>query len=293
MKRTLPKESAIIKSRLAEIMHEIMSVAEDQISKVILFGSFAKGDWVNDRYYKDRILYSYESDIDILLVLKSAKNCRYQAMNIEDAIFNRLEKRNVRKNPWVTFITESLKHVNEMLAEGQYFFSDVKTEGILLYSDGQPLADKKDLSNLDKRRIAQQDYDCWFNAGSDFLAGVEFYIKQQLNLNIAVFMLHQATESFYNTLLLVFTGYKPKLHDLSTLRTMTNLYSEELPKIFTFDTKLKRRCFDLLQRAYVEARYSKHYTITIDQVEYLIERITELQKITKKICLEQIASYSD
>ena len=35
---------------------------------LILFGSYARGDWVVDRYVEDNIIYTYESDFDLLVV---------------------------------------------------------------------------------------------------------------------------------------------------------------------------------------------------------------------------------
>lgn len=73
MKSELPERSLIIKDRLAIIVAKILSVAEDKISKIILFVSYARGDWVRDKYLEGSILYSYESDLDILLVLKKGQ----------------------------------------------------------------------------------------------------------------------------------------------------------------------------------------------------------------------------
>jgi hypothetical protein len=56
---------------------------------------------------------------------------------IEDNIKRRLEKKGLRglglKEPLVTIILESVNVVNEHLEQGQYFFTDIKKEGGLLY----------------------------------------------------------------------------------------------------------------------------------------------------------------
>jgi predicted nucleotidyltransferase len=43
MKTSLPENSLVIKDRLDAIVQEILAVARDQISMIILFGSYAKG----------------------------------------------------------------------------------------------------------------------------------------------------------------------------------------------------------------------------------------------------------
>ena len=35
---------------------------------IILFGSYARGDWVEDTYVEDAITYEYKSDYDILVI---------------------------------------------------------------------------------------------------------------------------------------------------------------------------------------------------------------------------------
>ena len=37
-----------------------------QAEMIILFGSYATGKWVEDRYVEDGITYEYQSDFDIL-----------------------------------------------------------------------------------------------------------------------------------------------------------------------------------------------------------------------------------
>lgn len=44
----------------------------------------------------------------------------------------------------------------------------------------------------------------------------------------SAFYLHQATESFYSSMLLVFSNYKPKLHDIEKLGSMAENYDSEL-----------------------------------------------------------------
>ncbi|WP_246437966.1 HEPN domain-containing protein [Rickettsia tillamookensis] len=101
-------------------------------------------------------------------------------------------------------------------------------------------------------------------------------------------MLHQATESLYSTILLVFSNYKPKLHNLQKLGSMVGNYDNELWTVFPQLTEEQKKCFELLEKAYVDARYDKNYKITKEQLLYLIDRIEKLKQITEKICLEKI-----
>ncbi|WP_341751236.1 HEPN domain-containing protein [Candidatus Tisiphia endosymbiont of Piscicola geometra] len=108
------------------------------------------------------------------------------------------------------------------------------------------------------------------------------------NYALSTFYLHQATESFYNAILLVFSDYKPKLHDIRKLGSIAGNYNEELWQIFPHSSIEQRQCFRLLEQAYIEARYNKDYKITKEQLLYLIDRVKKLKTVTEKICLERI-----
>jgi len=288
MKTTLPKNSLIIKERLDAIVQEILAAARDQVAMIILFGSYAKGTWVRDWYVEGHITYSYESDLDILVVTKSPKYRGLKGASFESDLTKRLERKGLRGKtfgaPWVTFVVEPIKYLNQQLEKSQYFFSDIKKEGILLYDSGEfTLAEPKDLNSEERRQIAKDDFDQWFPRAIGFIKATN-YMLQDNYLNLAAFQLHQATESFYSAILLVFTGYKPRLHDIEKLGSLASNYSDELLKIFPRYTEEQEEKFILLKLAYTEARYNKNYKITEEQLVYLIKRVEKLKSVTEEIC---------
>src|SRR5688572_9109883 len=98
-----------------------------QPDKIILFGSYAKGEQVEDRYVEDGILYEYKSDYDILVVTRDNMEKEYL---LADKVVNRA--RQVTEVP-VNLIIHEMEYVNEGLRIGQYFFSDIIKEGVLLF----------------------------------------------------------------------------------------------------------------------------------------------------------------
>lgn len=64
---------------------------------------------------------------------------------------------------------------------------------------------------------------------------------------------------------------------------------ERLIGIWKTDIKFGKRCYELLRAAYVKARYSPHYKIGDVELDWLTERIAELQAVTKTICEERLA----
>ncbi|MDR3511027.1 MAG: nucleotidyltransferase [Caulobacteraceae bacterium] len=49
-------------------------------------------------------------------------------------------------------------------------------------------------------------------------------------------------------------------------------------------SRFEQRCFELLRRAYVDARYSPHYRITVEELAWLGERVAVLQQLVKSAC---------
>jgi len=144
------------------------------------------------------------------------------------------------------------------------------------------------LTPAEEKEIAQRYYDIWYPHGIGLLKTAKYNLEQG-EYKIGVFILHQATESLYYATLLVFTGYKPKTHNLYKLRKQAKHLSEELFLLFPIETsKEEKNLFDLLKRGYIDARYKADYYITKEELSALIERIQNMQKMVEQICREKI-----
>jgi hypothetical protein len=42
------------------------------------------------------------------------------------------------------------------------------------------------------------------------------------------------------------------------------------------------------KKAYIEARYSEQYKITVDELQWLAERVEVLKTVTKRLCVDHI-----
>ncbi len=270
-----------------KLVKEIILDECPTVLMTILFGSHARGDWVEDRHFEDGTLHEYMSDFDILVIVRSN-----QIVNSRDT-WRRAETR-ARRFPnrtWTNLIVESIETVNNALARGHYFFSDIKKEGILLYDTGEfKLARRRKLDPRERRGNARAHFRQWFANAQDAYRQYE-HALQDRSYKWAAFDLHQATECFYGAILLVFTNYRPRSHDLEKLSHMVGGYDPALLTVFPQATDEQKEAFDLLKRAYVEARYNPAYEITQEQLEYLAQRVRKLQDLTKKICESRIEAY--
>lgn len=253
------------------------------IEMVILFGSYARGTWVEDIYVEKGITYEYKSDFDILVVTK--ENNAHKNYQIECKV-NKNIPSNIRTP--LGLIYHSIKYLNNALTEGSYFFNDIKKEGIILYNSGKfELEEPKELTPEEAKQKAKDYYDFWFNSANEFLDTFQYDLGKG-RLPKAAFELHQAAERYYTTILLVFTDYRPKEHDLERLDQRAVKCNKRFD-VFPRTTKEEQDLFQLLRRAYVDARYKMNeYYITISELEYLAERVKELQRLTEEICVRKI-----
>ena len=293
MKTSLPKKSKLHETKIQKITNAILKTGGDKIAFIILFGSFARGDWVYDRYGEGHITYEYASDYDILIITKTKKHGNsYSSINLKYKIKKEIDKLwIVRQDHHPHIIIESLDHVNSELEKSRYFFSDIKKEGVLLFANEEfKLSEPRELDETERRKIAGEDYEHWFEKAQYFLK--HFYFDSENNiLNESAFHLHQATESLFNCALLVLTGYKPKTHDLEELNKLSSSQSTKFLNIFPKATAAQKQSFDLLQAAYIDARYNKNYKISQEQLEYLVERVEMLREVVREVCGEKIRSF--
>ena len=286
MKTSLSYLPQIKQEQILQVADIIKDVANPH--KIILFGSHATGTWVEDKYFENGINFEYISDYDFLIVTKNSTDKEYDVL---DKITNR--SRHLFKTP-VNAIIHDIKYINEGLEIGQYFFADIINEGVLVYdSNTIEFSTPRQLVDAEKKIISQEYYDRWFFTGVDFLEGASFYFDKNKN-NMAVFMLHQSVERFYNTVLLVFTGYKPKTHNLDKLRQYTKHLSQDLFSIFPHpvEDKETEHLFDLLKKGYIDARYKIDFLISEKELTRLISLVNQFQLIVKNMCEEKIKQFS-
>ena len=255
-----------------------------RILKVILFGSYSRGDWVEDR------VSGYRSDYDILIVVNSHTFTDLHEYwdKADERFIQDLTVTHRLRTP-VNFIVHSLDEVNDQLARGRAFFADIARDGIMLYeAPGHPLAKAKPLSPDESRAEAQGYYDHWMPKAVNFQK-VASYCRSIGDLNMAAFNLHQATEALFHCVLLVKTLYSPKSHRINVLRSQAENLDPRLLPVWPRTLKFAKRAFARLQRAYVDARYSPEYEITQEELDWLFERVARLQTVVEEVCKERLS----
>lgn len=112
----------------------------------------------------------------------------------------------------------------------------------------------------------------------EFLAGAELYrLRQQYKM--AAFMLHQCVEQALQALLKAGTGYYTHTHNIERLLQLGCLVSPQLACLFPHHTEAGKRLLQLLQKAYISARYMAEYKVTNDELQILTSKVEMLLSI--------------
>lgn len=291
----LPPEKQRELEHVIEVLFEEFSAAQEnakgrrtrgRIVKLILYGSHARGGWVDEPHTSK----GYVSDFDLLIIVnqkeltdRAAHWTKADERLIEEKLAGRI------RTP-VNFVVHSLQQVNDALAHGRFFFMDIARDGIALFeADDKPLMESKPKTPEANLAMAQEYFDEWFPAAMKRFDGAGYYLSQG-HLKDAAFDLHQSAERLYHCLLLVCTFYTPHNHNLAFLRTQAERLDIRLVDAWPRSTRKERAMFEKLKEAYVKARFSKHYRISVEELTWLSERVSELGSIVHVVCTDRLSA---
>lgn len=255
-----------------------------KIYKIILFGSYARDDWVDE---PDN---GYQSDFDLLIIVSHR-----DLTEIADYWY--VAEDRILRDPMigrpVNIIVHSIDEVNQALKRGEYFWVDIARDGIALYElPGHALAAPMPALPSEALEMAQGyfstklgDVDVWLGTATDQSQKEEDEDRYRRH---AAFNLHQAVEAAYACFLLVRTLYFPRSHNIKFLRSLAEDNEPRLIEAWPRATKLDRRRFELLKRAYVEARYSTNYEINRDDLDALMQAVRRLRDLVEQVCRERL-----
>jgi predicted nucleotidyltransferase/HEPN domain-containing protein len=254
-----------------------------QLLKIILFGSYARGGWVEDP--KGR----YFSDYDILCVVNAEELTDWSEYweKIDRTLIAAEAAGRDLRTPH-SIIAHTLDDVNEQLRLGRYFWIDIARDGIVLFEkEGHPFDTPEPLTPAQALRETQTYYDEWSTGARDFLELAD-HANANGKVKLGAFLLHQSAERAYHCLLLVRTLYSPKTHRLNKLREMTEELEPRLRAVWPNASKFDRRCFGLLNDAYVKARYSPEYEINQSEFDWLRAHVRHLIELIEQASHERL-----
>jgi predicted nucleotidyltransferase/HEPN domain-containing protein len=257
---------------------------DGRVLKIILFGSYARTDWVDE---PDN---GYLSDFDLLVIVSHEK-----LTDIADYWYVAEDKilRDPAVGRMVNIIVHTMAEVNQALTRGEYFWTDILRDGVVLYQlPGHPFAQPHPMTPQQAVDMAQGYLLNWAEKidGALDLAG---YAIRQGNRKDAAFLLHQATERAYACFLLVHTFYFPRSHNIKFLRSLAEDSDKRLTAAWPREQRPDRRRFEMLKRAYVEARYSDQYDISAEDLALQLRSVVQLRDLVVGASEERIVKLTD
>jgi predicted nucleotidyltransferase/HEPN domain-containing protein len=269
------------RAKLAGMTARILAAAP-AADLIVLFGSHARGDWVEDPET------GYKSDYDLLVVVDGPE------IAADSAMWQRAEEaaRKIANPSSLTMIVHEVRELNQEIRRGQFFYTELWQQGVVLHDAKRfTLARPKAATPEERKALAQEYFDHWFASAGEFFAGHHFYLGRK-TYGIAAFELHQATERYFGAFLLVFTGTKPHSHNLEELSKLVAPLHPLLAVPFPQTTEEERELFKLLKRAYIDSRYSKSYRITPEELTVLGAWVQDLAGRIERACREKIESFA-
>ena len=261
---------------LETVTQRIVDTGKAEI--VALFGSYARGNYKEQRGKSK----GKRSDYDILVVT-SDSDTRTELRSKLREIFKDIAVP-------VQLIVEKIDYVNSNLEEKQYFFTDIKREGKILFNSGRfELADSKELTPTRRREIAEEDFGQWFGDAQKAFKGANFYFVEK-DFGWSAFHLQQTSEMCYTAIEMVFTHYNPHEHNLETLRDRALPFDRRIKDVLPYETEEQQELFDYLNFAYIGGRYrsDEEFPVTKEQLDYWSKEAMKLLNLTETICKERI-----
>jgi HEPN domain-containing protein len=262
--------------QLCAITRIIRAMAD--VERVVLFGSHARGDWVDDP------ASGYVSDFDVMVLVRDP------ALAADEALWADCQERarEVTGDTPVCLIAHTVDDVRQQLARGSSFFRDVITEGVALYDAGRATIAVPELTQAQRLELAQVSFTRYFEHAAQLHRSFQRNLAHGCHA-IAAFELHQAAETIYKAVLLVFTAYQPKLHDLDELGRRCARVAPDIGPLVPLDAPDRKCLTGLLRAAYVDARYSFGFEVSREELEALARFVGMFRVHAERACQERLA----
>jgi uncharacterized protein len=194
----------------------------------------------------------------------------------------------------ITVIVQKLSVANQSLEKGSRFISTVYRKGVLVYdSDGTPLVlppEEPDITILIKQ--IETNWNRGIGIAQCFFKTATYCIENGW-YEQATFDLHQSAQHACMAILRALSGYRANTHNLTRLLALIASFSQAPAAVFPRVTKEETELYNILNRAYSEARYNEKYSVSLEAVGILMERVADLLAVAQKLYDEKLHSFKN
>lgn len=171
----------------------------------------------------------------------------------------------------------SYSTIHDFLLKGHLYFSTLCTPENCVYQSTSSFT--LPLLNHEKCTTLIEKSTLLFN--QNMQKAITFYsgahkFANETESTISAFMLQQACELTYRSLLLSLRGKQIKCHDLVVLRKHLSHFVPNIIGVFDEDNDKELIMLTTIQEAYIKSRYDQTYTVNLDE---LIKSIVAAEKL--------------
>ncbi|GGX57466.1 HEPN domain-containing protein [Saccharospirillum salsuginis] len=258
--------------------------AQTTVEMIILYGSYARGDWKEAKDVEPQGWSGHPSDYDLLIVVADQKQAEDVMLwrKVTDSL------NNAELSAPARAIVHDINEMNMALVEHRYFFVDLYEEGRVLFDSGRFQLDEPDELGVEARKsLAEEYFKEWMHRAQRFYRYYQVGVEED-DWKGAAFSLNQATESAYKCILLVHTLYSPHEHLLDKLGLEASEFGPVFREIFPVDTPELEHNFDQLDRAYIGSRYKTRFKVTREELDDLAPKVAKLLEVAERLCQKEI-----
>ncbi|MEO7880309.1 HEPN domain-containing protein [Mucilaginibacter sp.] len=172
--------------------------------------------------------------------------------------------------------------INGLNGKGK-FWNLVFGRGLNLYSaDGLVLPTPLTISKEQDLAVRMASWNKYGLMSGEFFSGAERYLEDG-NARLALFLLHQATETSLIGVLQVLLGYRQSVHNLFRLIKLTLLFTDEFKDVFEMGNEEGYKLFTLVQDGYSKARYDENFLVNDEMVRTALEKVRNLLQMAELV----------
>jgi len=183
--------------------------------------------------------------------------------------------------------------VKECIERGNIFYSLNCVDKNLVYDDKKyPLPATTDQAVRNMKLQAEVAFTLCFKKAVSFYQSAVFLYENNPEPVVA-FYLHQAIELTYRAILRSLNGYYKRTHVIRSLKDLARRCAPQLNAILPDNTGPEKRLLDVLENAYLNARYDNQYNIEDNDLLQLFERTKQVLHIAQEMKEQAIANISE
>jgi HEPN domain-containing protein len=181
-----------------------------------------------------------------------------------------------------------LSDIHQALISGQVYFSLTCTSEHLVYQRSAtplPKVPQETLGGLIEK--STRNFVTGMRKARRFFEGAEYY-RQISERALSMFMLQQAVETTFRSTAIALYGSERSTHSIRSLKRFNHRLAPELNEVFPGGTPSEERLLQLLEDAYLQARYNFQYEVSKGDIDLISSRVSGLLELAEEVFKERM-----